>query len=234
MIRYLALGDSYTIGEGVETSSTWPSQLADRLADKGDARAIAYRLLVPEADAEAAQSPVRVDIATPADTVAAAAVDVVARTGWTADELLVALDRVHLSPPYDLVSVLIGVNDQYRDREVDEHLPYFNTLLNQAISHADGAVSRVVVVSIPDWSVSAFAAGDQRGRVAIAQAIDDYNRAQRDLCDLRGIAYVDITPLSRELGGRDDMLVGDRLHPSAAQYRAWLDMIEAAARHCLD
>ncbi len=199
-VRYLALGDSYTIGEGVDIADTWPVRLLEQLA----------------AGAFWPDRP-----------------DVVARTGWTADELLAALDHASLAPPYDLVTVLIGVNDQYRDREVAEHLPHFNTLLSHAISHADGDSSRVLVVSIPDWGATGFAAGDERPRESIASAIDAYNDAQRELCELRGIAYADITPMSRLLASIPGMLVGDALHPSAVQYARWLDVIVPAAKRCL-
>jgi lysophospholipase L1-like esterase len=196
--RYLALGDSYTIGEGVEPAQTWPHLLAARLS-------------------------------TPS---APMACDVIARTGWTADELLAAIENATLSPPYALVSVLIGVNDQYRGREVEEHVPAFNTLLNQAIGFADGDPGCVVVVSIPDWGVSDFGGDDARGRDTIAAQIDAYNAAQRELCEMRGIRYVDITHISRAAAGDATMFVEDRLHPSPLQYRAWLDRIEEAARAC--
>lgn len=200
MRRYLALGDSYTIGEGVMPEAAWPQRLAVALTAAG------------------------MPVAMP---------DVVARTGWSADELLAALDHAQLSPPYDLVSVLVGVNDQYRDREVAEHLPHFNTLLSQAIGYADGDPARVFVVSIPDWGVSAFAGGDARGRDAIAGAIDAYNEAQRELCELRGIAWADVTPMSRALAGDPAMFVDDGLHPSGGQYARWVQRIEPAAQRCL-
>ncbi|MDZ3824046.1 MAG: GDSL-type esterase/lipase family protein [Pseudoxanthomonas sp.] len=192
----LALGDSYTIGEGVEAVATWPFRLAQRLA-------------MPRPD-------------------------VVARTGWSADELLAALDDAPLAPPYALVTVLVGVNDQYRGREVAEHLPHFNVLLSRAVAFADGDPHRVLVVSIPDWGVTPFAADDARGGAAIAARIDAYNAAQRELCALRDIAWVDVTAASRACGADPAMLVGDGLHPSAAQYAAWLETIAPAARRCLD
>lgn len=200
MKRYLALGDSYTIGEGVPPADTWPLRLAAGLS-------------------------------TPA---APMTCEVIARTGWTSDELLAALERAELSPPFDLVTLLIGVNDQYRGREVQEHVPFFNTLLNQAIGFADGDPGCVVVVSIPDWGVSEFAAADARGSTVIAAEIDAYNAAQRELCELRGIAHVDITGVSRALANDATMFVADRLHPSAVQYAAWLRLIEAAARDCMN
>lgn len=193
--RCLALGDSYTIGEGVAPALTWPFLLAQALA-----------LPAP---------------------------DVVARTGWSADELLAALDEAPLAPPYALVTVLVGVNDQYRGREVAEHLPHFNVLLSRAVAFADGDPGRVLVVSIPDWGITPFAAGDARGGAAIAAQIDGYNAAQRELCALRDIAWVDVTAASRACGGEPSMLVADGLHPSAVQYAAWLEAIAPVARRCL-
>lgn len=187
MTSFLALGDSYTIGEGVEASGIWPHRLA--LTQGWDA-------------------PV-----------------VVATTGWTADELLAALDETALDGPFDRVSVLIGVNDQYRDREVAEHLPYFNTVLTRAVALADGDPQRVFVVSIPDWGATSFGHADDRGPASIAEAVDAYNAAQVELCALRGIHHVDITPLSRELAADASMFVADRLHPSAAQYARWAELI---------
>ncbi len=189
-MRLLALGDSYTIGEGVDAADTWPHSLARTLT--GDA----------------ATTPT-----------------VVATTGWTADELLTALETAELDPPYDLVTVLIGVNDQYRGREVDEHLPHFNRLLSQAVSFADGDPDRVRVISIPDWGVTPFAAGDARSAQEIAEQIDAYNAAQRELCELRDIGWIDITGLSRELASEPGMFVADGLHPSTAQYARWFAVV---------
>ena len=189
MATYLALGDSYTIGEGVEPADTWPQLLSQ-----------ARGWTAPR---------------------------VIARTGWTADELLVALDEASPSGPFDVVSVLVGVNDQYRDCEVAEHLPYFNRLLTRAVALADGDPQRVFVVSIPDWGATPFGQDDGRGVAAIAEAIDAYNAAQVELCALRGIAHIDITPLTRQLAADADMLIAARLHPSAAQYARWADLIAA-------
>lgn len=198
---FLALGDSYTVGEGLPAGQAWPHRL----------RASLHGAPVEPAD-----------------------IDVIAVTGWSADELLAALDLRELACPYALVSLMIGVNDQYRDREVAEHLPYFNTLLSRAVACADGDPSRVFVVSIPDWGVSPFARSDRRDGAAIAAAIDAYNQAQRELCGLRGIAYADITPCSRACGGRADAFVDDGLHPSAGQHGRWLEMIVPVARACLE
>lgn len=198
---YLALGDSYTIGEGVDSQATWPQRLARALA-------------LPKATA----APV-----------------VVATTGWTTGELLAALAaddgrRVADAAPYALVSLLIGVNDQYRDHGLDAHLAGFERLLDAAIGYAGHDHQRLLVVSIPDWSVSAFAGKDRRGRAAIAAAIDRYNAAQQSICRQRGIRHVDITGISRRCAGDAAMFADDGLHPSARQYDAWLPAIVAAAR----
>ncbi|MCK9488813.1 MAG: GDSL-type esterase/lipase family protein [Xanthomonadales bacterium] len=197
---YLALGDSYTIGEGVAAAETWPWLLAEALAER----------------------------------IGEAAPVVVARTGWTAAELLSALAddngrRAGAATPYGLVSLLIGVNDQYRDHHLDTHLAGFNRLLDLGIDFAGGDHRRLLVVSIPDWSVSAFAGNDARGRPAIAAAIDRYNAAQMQLCRERGIAHVDITGISRRCGADPAMFASDGLHPSGRQYAAWLAPILAAA-----
>jgi lysophospholipase L1-like esterase len=199
-MRYLALGDSYSIGEGVDAAESWPHRLGARLRQQ---RAV----------------PVEVEV--------------VAATGWSADELLLAMASAVLAPPFDLVSVLVGVNDQYRGREVAEHLPHFNTVLTQAVGLADGDPGRVLVVSIPDWGATGFGADDPRGPALIAAQIDAYNAAQVELCQLRGIAHVDITALSRALSADPSMLVADRLHPSGAQYARWLKPIAAAATRAL-
>lgn len=186
--RYLALGDSYTIGEGVDESGRWPVQLARALRSDG----------IPMADPR-----------------------IIARTGWTTDELDAAIDAVHPLAEYDLVSLLIGVNNQYRDRSVGEYREQFAGLLERAVGFAGWRAGRVLVLSIPDWGITPFATGDVRGAARIGAAIDAYNAAARELCGRRGIAFVDITPVSRERGAEPVMLVDDGLHPSAAMYSEW-------------
>ena len=184
---YLALGDSYTIGEAVPTSGRWPVQLAARLGWN--------------------------------------APTIVAQTGWTTDELSLAIDAAPLATPYDRVSLLIGVNNQYRGRTVANHAAEFRVLLDRAIGFAGGDAARVFVVSIPDWGVSAFAARDGRGRARIGREIDAFNAAARAACDRAGVCFVDITPTSRDRGGDPAMLAADGLHPSAAMYARWVDDI---------
>jgi lysophospholipase L1-like esterase len=199
--KFLALGDSYTIGEGVAEDERWPMQLARRLRADG------------------------VDIGDPT---------IVATTGWTTDELSAAMDATTFAPPYGLVTLLIGVNNQYRGRSVDDYRDEFGALLVRAMALAGAKPSHVVVVSIPDWGVTGFARESGRDRAAIAREIDAYNAAARDIATKRGVAFVDVTRISRDAGNADAMLVGDRLHPSAGQYEKWADAIDAAARQSLN
>jgi lysophospholipase L1-like esterase len=195
---FLALGDSYTIGEGVDADERWPAQLTRRLGALG---------------------------------IAVAAPHVVARTGWTTDELARAMDATTFAAPYDLVTLLIGVNNQYRDRPLDNYLAEFTDLLARACVLSRNGARGVVVVSIPDWGVTRFA--HDRDAKAIALAIDTFNRAARDAADSAGAAFVDVTGASREAGDGEAMLVGDGLHPSAAQYALWTEEILPFAQRAL-
>jgi len=187
--RFLALGDSYTIGEGVADAGRWPMQLAARLRELG---------------------------------IAVDPPQVVATTGWTTDELSAAMDSTVLRDTHDLVTLLIGVNDQYRGRGVDAYRGPFVRLLGRAITLA-GEPRRVVVVSIPDWGVTRFAEG--RDRTAIAQEIDAFNAVAQDETLRARARWVDITPVSRDAGAQAAMLVDDGLHPSASHYALWVERI---------
>ena len=189
--RYLALGDSYTIGEGVAAEGRWPMQLALRLRDAGIA------------------------IDDPR---------IIATTGWTTDELSSAMDAAEPLGEWGFVSLLIGVNNQYRGRTVDDYVGEFHRLLRRAIALANGDATRVLVLSIPDWGVTPFAFASGRDRQAIADDLDAYNDAARELCDAEGVAFVDITGISRDhTGDAVAMLADDGLHPSALQYSRWAD-----------
>lgn len=193
--RLLALGDSYTIGEGLAPDAAWPARLVEALKARG-------RAWAPPT--------------------------VIAATGWTTTELAEAINRAPLDPSYDLVTLLIGVNDQYRDWPVDAYPKRHAALLDRAIALAGGDARRCLAISIPDWSVTPFAAGDPRGRGAIAAAIDHYNAMAAANAAQRGVRFVDVTSLSRDPAFQG-ALVGDGLHPSAAQYQAWVDQIIAPA-----
>jgi lysophospholipase L1-like esterase len=184
--RYLALGDSYTIGESVAASDRFPVQLARQL-----------KLGDPE---------------------------IIAKTGWTTDELNAAIDAAKPHGPYGLVTLLIGVNNQYRGRDADEYRREFAALLQRAIGFAGGNAKHVVVVSIPDWGVTPFAEG--RDRTKIGHEIDHFNAINREETQRAGARYADITPVSR----RNKTLVApDGLHPSAAMYGEWVKVIAGAA-----
>lgn len=197
MMRFLALGDSYTIGESVTEAERWPNQLAEMLRAEG--------------------WPVEVTI--------------IARTGWTTDELAEGIAQAQLQGPYPLVSLLIGVNNQYRGRTAESYRLEFRQLLEQAITFAGGDVGRVLVLSIPDWGVSPFAAG--RDRAQIAQEIDTFNAINRTEAELKGVTYLDVTPLSRQATFDPELMADDGLHPSGKMYAAWAEMALAAARDAL-
>lgn len=199
MKTFLALGDSYTIGEGVAPQERWPQQLTVALRARG----------VPIADPQ-----------------------IIAQTGWTTDELAQALDAAALQPPYDLVSLLCGVNNQYRGRPLQEYGEQFRALLSQAIALAGERADHVLVLSIPDWGVTPFALGRDRRR--IAAEIDRFNAINRQEAERRGARYLDITPLTRQLGKDPAMLTSDGLHPSGKQYAAWVKAIIDEVRQILD
>lgn len=187
-LRWLALGDSYTVGEAIDADARWPEQLAATLRTHG---------------------------------FAVAAPQLIACTGWTTDELSAAIAASALAPPYDLVSLLIGVNNQYRGRDLDEYRVQFTELLQRAIALAGDRAGHLLVLSIPDWSVTPFAASSDRDRAQIAREIDAFNAAACGVCAAHGVAWVDITPLSRDPGALATQLASDGLHPSAAQYALW-------------
>jgi lysophospholipase L1-like esterase len=194
MHRYLALGDSYTIGEGVAPRERWPERLVELLRGAG------IRVEAPQ---------------------------IIAKTGWTTGELSDAIDAADPRGPYDLVSLLIGVNNQYRGLLLDEYASELDELLRRAIAFTDGRPERVIVLSIPDWGVTRFAA--DRDRAAIARDIDAFNAVKRDAVVQHGARYVDITPTSRAAGDADWALAEDGLHPSGAAYEEWARLALPAA-----
>ena len=200
-MRYLALGDSYTIGEGVAPDGRWPVQLARAL----------------RADGVALDDP-----------------DIIAATGWTTDELDAAIDAAQPADDHALVSLLIGVNNQYRGRGVDEYRHQFVALLERAIGFAGGRSERVLVLSIPDWGVTRFGHDSGRDQAAIARELDAFNAAAHDMCTARGVAFVDITSVSRGLGAEPDMLADDGLHPSAVMHAQWTQLALPVARRLLE
>jgi lysophospholipase L1-like esterase len=195
---YLALGDSYTIGQSVLSSENFPNQTVQLLNQQN------YNFKSPE---------------------------ILATTGWTTDELQTNINSHTFTLPYDFVSLLIGVNNQYRGRSVENYKPEFESLLKQAIQFAGGNANRVIVVSIPDWGVTPFANG--RDRAQIAKEIDDYNAANKYISVIYKVNYIDITPGSREAATDLSLVAGDGLHPSAKEYARWAQKVFTAIKQQL-
>jgi lysophospholipase L1-like esterase len=183
----LSLGDSYTIGEGVEERFTWSKQLIDILNQ----------------DKRHFQNP-----------------RIIAKTGWTTGELALAIEQEHLQENYDLVTLLIGVNNQYRGFSAEQYSIEFRALLNQAIEFAYGNLSHVIVLSIPDWGKTPFA--KDRNQLQISTEIDQYNRINKEISAELNVNYCYITELSR-MYFTDDYLVEDKLHYSGKMYALWAD-----------
>lgn len=156
---------------------------------------------------------------------------IVARTGWTTDELDAGIDRAAVSGAYDLVTLLIGVNDQYRGRSIDEYRLQFRKLLSQAVAFAGARPERVVVLSIPDWGVTPFASN--RDGAAIAAAIDAFNAVACDETHRARARFTDITPSSRRAAHDGRLTAGDGLHPSAAMYTEWVSLVVPVAMAAL-
>ncbi|WP_127171256.1 SGNH/GDSL hydrolase family protein [Xanthomonas euvesicatoria] len=199
-LRYLALGDSYTIGEGVAPAQRWPSQLVVGLRTYG------WNVAPPQ---------------------------IIATTGWTTDELQAEIDAAAPQGPFDLVSLLIGVNNQYRGRPLDEYRQQFDALLLRAIACANGHPARVFVLSIPDWGLTPFARARSGDAALIGAQIDAFNAIAADRCSAHAVRFVDITATSRDGGDAVDMLVDDGLHPSGAMYARWTALALPAARDAL-
>jgi lysophospholipase L1-like esterase len=195
---YLALGDSYTIGESVPQDKSFPYQLSSLLAANS------------------------IKIATP---------DIIAVTGWTTDNLInaIAANSIH-TKTYDLVTLLIGVNDQYQGLSQTNYRTKFAQLLATAIGFAKGDANRVFVLSIPDWGVTPYANGQD---AIIGPQIDQFNSINKEESKKAGVHYLDITPISRQ-AAKDPLLVaGDGLHPSAKMYSLWMAQLEPMVREGL-
>ena len=188
---FLALGDSYTIGESVEESQRWPAQLAERLGQ---------------------------DSITLEPTI-------VATTGWTTDELLSGIVKSDTKGTYDLVSLLIGVNNQYRGYDEDQYEKEFKVLLDKAIEFANGNNHHVFVVSIPDYGVTPFVKEKGMDPEKIAHELDSYNAIAQKIATLRDISCIDITEISRNAAGDATLIAADGLHPSGKMYKQWVEQM---------
>ena len=148
---------------------------------------------------------------------------IIARTGWTTSDLKMGIDNTALDFPYDWVSLLIGVNNQYQGKSIEVFKAEFEQLLSQVILFAGSKKNRVFVVSIPDWGKMPFA--KDRNREHIALEIDNFNQVIYEVCAREEIQFIDITPLSRTVGSKPEFIAADGLHPSGTQYAAWVDEI---------
>lgn len=152
-------------------------------------------------------------------------VRIIAQTGWTTDELALAILAAEPLGAWDLVTLLIGVNNQYRGRDVEIFVREFNTLLDTAMAAVAGRPERIQVLSIPDWGQTPFGAACGCDIALVSAEIDAYNRAIAQRCTARGIALLDVTTLTREHSANPDMHAEDGLHPSAAMYRLWAEAL---------
>jgi lysophospholipase L1-like esterase len=189
-IRYLALGDSYTVGEAVLFNQRWPVQLVDSLRKSG------HKIQYPE---------------------------IIAKTGWTTGELKKGIESASPKGIYQMVSLLIGVNNQYQKLDTSIYRTEFRELLETAIRFAGNKASKVMVVSIPDYGVTPFA--QKLSPEVIAKEIDIYNQINREETKKYSARYIDITPLSKMAEDDPGLIAEDGLHPSGKMYKMWLDLI---------
>ena len=187
--KFLALGDSYTIGESVSENERWPVQLAKKLREKG--QSIGEPLII-------------------------------ATTGWRTDDLMNAVNKAHLKNEYDLVSLLIGVNNQYQGKSSEQYVIEFEDLLKTAIQLAKGKKENVFVVSIPDYGYTPFGKPKQ---AEISKALDRFNEINKRITEKAGIKYINITDISRQGIQQPELVADDGLHPSGKMYSLWVDRI---------
>jgi lysophospholipase L1-like esterase len=193
MKTYLALGDSYTIGEQVLLEDNFPNKTVELLNTKADG---GNKIFKPQ---------------------------IIAQTGWTTDELDAAIDAQNITTTFDIVSLLIGVNNQYRGRSVNDFETEFTHLLQRAIQFANNKSTHVFVLSIPDWGVTPFAEG--RDREQIAKEIDTYNLVCKKTAVNFNCNFIDITTAQRKDAAKEDFLAADKLHPSGKEYKKWAEKL---------
>lgn len=200
IFSYLALGDSYTIGEQVQLGESFPYQTVSLLR--------------------------KTDVQHENKEHLFAAPEIIAKTGWTTDELMAAIGQHVFLPKYDIVSLLIGVNNQYRGRTAEEFKKEFALLLQMAIQFAGGDSHNVYVLSIPDWGVTPFA--KDRDAAQITVEINAFNKICETTATEFNTNYIDITQSQRADGNKTEFLAADGLHPSGAEYKKWAEKLSAA------
>jgi len=187
---YLALGDSYTIGEMVPESQRWPVQLVNRLNENG------FKVAPPK---------------------------IIAKTGWTTGNLLNAMrSELNYTRKFDLVSILIGVNNQYQGKTIEEYEEELREIFNLALNHSKRREKGVFALSIPDYGVTPF--GEENAET-IRQEIDEFNAVFKKVAKEFEVDFYNITPISREAERDADLIAEDGLHPSGLMYRYWVDEI---------
>ena len=192
MYSYLALGDSYTIGEMVPMHDNFPHQAVELLKKQ------------------------HLDMADPV---------IIATTGWTTDELAASISEHNIKENFSIVSLLIGVNNQYRGRSIENYRQEYEQLLNQAIGFAHGKTEHVFVLSIPDWGATPFAEGSNRAK--ITAEIDAYNAAKKEITLSHHCHYIEITESTRQNAQKPEYIAPDGLHPSAKEYAVWAERVAA-------
>jgi lysophospholipase L1-like esterase len=192
LLRYLALGDSYTIGQSVEASARFPNQTINILRRNG------FLFQYPA--------------------------QFIAQTGFTTNDLLNSIQQNagNLTPPYDLVSLLIGVNNQYRGLDTNSYRIEFQQCLNKAITLSGGRPSRVFVLSIPDYGATPFGSGNA---AQIGREIDGFNAVNESICWQYNVSYTNITGLTRLAATNPTLICSDSLHPSAIAYQEWAELL---------
>lgn len=189
-VNYLALGDSYTIGQSVALDQNFPNQLAKALAN---------------------------------DTIIFNEVKIIATTGWTTINLINAINNENLDKKYNLVSLLIGVNNQYQNKPIELYKIEFKTLLNKAIELANYDTGNVFVVSIPDYGFTPFGSGNQK---TISAELLSYNQINKEITDSLNVSYVNITPITQKGLTNPELVAADGLHPSDAMYNLWVELMK--------
>ncbi|MCE7068488.1 SGNH/GDSL hydrolase family protein [Dyadobacter sp. CY326] len=187
--KFLALGDSYTIGQSVTAEERWPVLLVKSLRNNN----VQFR-----------------------------APDIIATTGWTTRDLIFSVDNAKPDTNYDLVSLMIGVNNQFQGKSIEEYRTEFSSLLTKSIAFAGGEAKHVFVLSIPDWGVTPYGASN---RAEIAKEIDAFNLVAKAECDKAKVLFIDITPISRKALDNPTLIAKDNLHFSGKMHQLWVDEI---------
>lgn len=197
-IKYLALGDSYTIGTAIGTENSYATLLADSLQSEKE--------------------------------IGKVKLEIIAKNGWTTGNLLNGISTENPANDYDVVSLLIGVNNQYQHLSKIQYRQQFRALLEQSINFAANDTSRVFVLNIPDYGVTP-AGGN--GNASIAADIENFNRINKEISDSMGVSYLDIYSVSKTALNHPDLIAPDGLHFSARMHQLWLKIIYKPIKEAL-